>query len=214
MRAATTPLAALTLIACTTASQTSDQPPDRCPTTDCFSQQQVRDFEVIDSTTLVLYVGNQDCPFLVEFTGSFCDLTYAGSTTLIFRPDSLHEDFGSDIRLSRICARDIGIGVDQDPFNTDPGESNLPGNTLACHIRNVESMTDDELLELYVNRQGVPPPPPVGTGQITVPDEESAEAGAAEGTEEGAATPSGDAAGAADPAPTSPTDPANDERTL
>ena len=148
MRAATTPLAALTLIACTTASQTSDQPPDRCPTTDCFSQQQVRDFEVIDSTTLVLYVGNQDCPFLVEFTGSFCDLTYAGSTTLIFRPDSLHEDFGSDIRLSRICARDIGIGVDQDPFNTDPGESNLPGNTLACHIRNVESMTDDELLEL------------------------------------------------------------------
>ena len=172
MRAATTLLAAMCLIACTSASQTSDQPADRCPTTDCFNQQQVRDFEVIDPTTLVLYVGNQDCPFLVEFTGALCDLTFIGSGTIAFRPDSLRDEFETDMRLARICARDIGIGVDQDPLDTGFDDDDLSGTTLACHIRNVASLTDDELLELYVDRRLTAPPPPVGTGQITVPDEE------------------------------------------
>lgn len=193
MRAATTPIAALTLIACTTASQTSiDEPANRCPTTECFSRQQVRDFEVIDATTLVLYVGNQDCPFLVEFTGSFCDLTFMGSTTLRFRYDSLREDIESDMRISRICARDMRIGVEQDAFDTNPGDDALPGDTLACHIRDVTSLTDDELLELYVDRQLVAPPPPLGTGQVTVPDEEAAEPDSAPETaqEEGSEAPS------------------------
>ena len=176
MKAATTLLAAMCLIACTSASQTSDQPVDRCPTTDCFNQQQVRDFEVIDPTTLVLYVGNQDCPFLVEFTGALCDLTFIGSGTIAFRPDSLRDEFESDLRIARICARDIGIGVDNDPFD---GDDDLPGTTLACHIRNVASLTDDEVLELYVDRRIAAPPPPVGTGQITVPDEEPADAAGA-----------------------------------
>jgi hypothetical protein len=186
MKAATTPIVALGLIACTTASQTSDQPADRCPTTDCFNQLQVRNFEVLDSTTLVLYVGNQDCPFVVEFIGSSCDLTFLGSTNLIFRSDTLREEFESDLRLTRICARDIGIGVAEDPF-TDSGAGDLPGTTLACHIRDVASLTDDELLELYVDRNLAPPPPPLGTGQVTVPDEEPTEpADSTEATEEGA----------------------------
>jgi hypothetical protein len=188
MKAATTPIAALSLIACTTASQTSDAPADRCPTTDCFNQQQVRNFEVLDGTTLVLYVGNQDCPFLVEFIGSSCDLTFLGSGTLVFRPDTLREEFESDIRFMRICARDIGVGVAEDPFiDSDAGD--LPGTTLACHIRNVASLTDDELLELYVERNLTPPPPPLGTGQVTVPDEEppAEPADAREATEEGSA---------------------------
>jgi hypothetical protein len=116
MKAATTPIAALSLIACTTASQTSNQPADRCPTTDCFNQQQVRNFEVLDATTLVLYVGSQDCPFVVEFIGTSCDLTFLGSTTLVFRPDTLREELESDIRFTRICAHDVGIGVAEDPF--------------------------------------------------------------------------------------------------
>jgi hypothetical protein len=188
MKAATTPIAALSLIACTTASQTSDAPADRCPTTDCFNQQQVRNFEVLDGTTLVLYVGNQDCPFLVEFIGSSCDLTFLGSATLVFRPDTIREEFESDIRFMRICARDIGVGVAEDPFiDSDAGD--LPGTTLACHIRNVASLTDDELLELYVERNLTPPPPPLGTGQVTVPDEEppAEPADAREATEEGSA---------------------------
>jgi hypothetical protein len=190
MKAATAPIAALSLIACTTASQTSNEPVDRCPTTDCFNQQQVRNFEVLDATTLVLYVGNQDCPFLVEFIGSSCDLTFLGSSTLIFRPDTLREEFESDIRFTRICARDIGIGVAEDPF-IDSGAGDLPGTTLACHIRNVASLTDDELLEQYVDRNLAPPPPPLGTGQVTAPDEEPAEpAGAREATEEGSPLPS------------------------
>jgi hypothetical protein len=190
MKAATAPIAALSLIACTTASQTSNEPVDRCPTTDCFNQQQVRNFEVLDATTLVLYVGNQDCPFLVEFIGSSCDLTFLGSSTLIFRPDTLREEFESDIRFTRICARDIGIGVAEDPF-IDSGAGDLPGTTLACHIRNVASLTDDELLEQYVDRNLAPPPPPLGTGRVTAPDEESAEpAGAREATEEGSPLPS------------------------
>jgi hypothetical protein len=190
MKAATTPIAALSLIACTTASQTSNQPVDRCPTTDCFNQLQVRNFEVLDPTTLVLYVGNQDCPFLVEFIGSSCDLTFLGSTSLVFRSDTVREEFESDLRLTRICARDIGIGIAEDPF-TDSGAGDLPGTTLACHIRDVASLTDDELLEHYVDRNLAPPPPPLGTGQVTVPEEEPAEAaGAAETTEEGSTPPS------------------------
>jgi hypothetical protein len=189
MRAATTPIAALSLIACTTASQTSDQPADRCPTTSCFSLQQVRNFEVIDATTLVLYVGNQDCPFLVELNGPSCDVTYVGSTTLTFRHDSLHEDFQSDLRLTRVCARDIDIGIEDDPFTDD--DIDTPGNTLACHIRNVASLTDDELLELYVDRNLAPPPAPLGKGQVTVPDDEPSEAaGASATTGEGSAEPS------------------------
>jgi hypothetical protein len=187
MKAAMTPvISALGLIACTSASQTGDQPVDRCPTTDCFSQAQIRNFEVLDPTTLVLYVGNQDCPFVVEFIGTSCDLTFLGSTSLVFRPDTLREEFESDVRLMRICARDIGIGLAEDPL-TDTGAGDLPGTTLACHIRNVASLTDDELLELYVDRNLAPPPPPLGTGQVTVPEEEPSEPTPAEATEEGSA---------------------------
>jgi hypothetical protein len=94
------------------------------------------------------------------------------------------------LRFTRICARDIGIGVAEDPF-IDPGAGDLPGTTLACHIRNVASLTDDELLELYVNRNLAPPPPPLGTGQVTVPEEKPTEpAGATEATEEGSGSPS------------------------
>jgi hypothetical protein len=183
MRAATTPIAALSLIACSTASQTSNQAVDRCPTTDCFNQQQVRDFEVIDATTLVVYVGSQDCPFLVELIGTSCDVTFLGSTSLTFRSDSLREDVQSELGLTRVCARDIGIGLADDPFDVDADQAGVPGNMLACHIRNVASLTDDELLELYVDRNLVAPPPPLGSGQVTAPDEDPT-------TEEGSAAAS------------------------
>jgi hypothetical protein len=176
----------MSLIACSTASQTSNESLDRCPTTDCFDQNQVRNFEVVDATTLVLYVGNRDCPFLVELTGTSCDVTFLGSTSLVFRPDTLREDVQSELGLSRICARDIGIGLADDPFDGD--QAGVPGNMLACHIRNVASLTDDELLELYVDRNLIPPPPPIGSGQVTVPDEEPTETGdEAEAAEEGSA---------------------------
>jgi hypothetical protein len=193
MRAATTPIAALSLIACTTVSQTSNQPADRCPTTDCFSQQQVRNFEVVDRTTLVLYVGSQECPFLVELIGSSCDVTFLGSTTLTFRSDTFREDIQSELGLTRICARDIGIGLADDPFDVTADEPDTPGNTLACHIRNVASLTDDELLELYVDRNLAPPPPPFGTGQVTAPDEEPTETTGEQGTTEEGSAASGPA---------------------
>jgi hypothetical protein len=175
------------LVACTTTSQTGNGPVDRCPTTDCFNQQQVRDFEVIDSSTLVLYVGNQDCPFLVEFTGSFCDLTFLAGTSLTFRPDSLREEFGANSRLTRICARDMNIGIDEGPFSTSAAGEDLPSASLSCHIRDVASLTDDELLELYVDQRLTPPPPPIGTGRIAVPEEGPADA---ESQEEGSGSAS------------------------
>lgn len=191
MRAATTPMAALGLIACSTASQTSNQVVDRCPTTDCFNQQQARSFEVIDATTLVVYVGSQDCPFLVELIGSSCDVTFLESSTLTFRHDSLREEIQSELGLTRVCARDIGIGLVDDPFDVAADQAGVPGNLLACHIRNVASLTDDELLELYVDRNLAPPPPPLGSGQVTAPDgeptETAGEAGGPGADEEGSA---------------------------
>src|SRR5687767_10251300 len=48
-----------------------------CGVGDCFLEADVRDFEVIDKTHLVVYIGSQRCAFHVELRGAFCDLTFA-----------------------------------------------------------------------------------------------------------------------------------------
>ena len=177
-------VAALGVAGCAGTPPDTSQPLDRaCTVTDCFFERDVRDFEVIDQTTLIVYVGNQRCPFQIELRGTFCDLTFApdisfnsareletreevilGSTT-VGRPSDL-----------RICSGDLQIGVDGGVFTDDP---TLPqptdrfGNPRSeCQISSVESMTDDELVELFVAHGVIAPPPPMGSGEIEVGEQE------------------------------------------
>ena len=48
-----------------------------CSVADCFLERDVRDFEVIDRTHLIVYVGQQRCAFHVELSGALCDLSFA-----------------------------------------------------------------------------------------------------------------------------------------
>ncbi|RPI63721.1 MAG: hypothetical protein EHM50_01885, partial [Lysobacterales bacterium] len=48
-----------------------------CGVEDCFYERDVRDFEVIDRTHLIVYTGSQRCAFHVEVSGTLCDLTFA-----------------------------------------------------------------------------------------------------------------------------------------
>ena len=209
MRAPASLFAVLSLGACTSTSELANEPVDRCGTTDCFNQLQVRDYEVVDNTTLVVYVGTQSCPFRVEFTGGFCDLTFLPGGDLVFRPDYLRAQREPNNLLTRVCARDSNIGIDEGPFTTAPGGEDIDPR-IPCRIRDIVSLTDDELIELYVEKRITAPPPPFGTGEIEAPDapadtEEGGpgareRAGAAEGRSEPAeATATATATGA--PAP-------------
>lgn len=48
-----------------------------CSVADCFLERDIRGFEVIDRTHLIIYVGQQRCAFHVELSGALCDLSFA-----------------------------------------------------------------------------------------------------------------------------------------
>lgn len=201
-------LCALWLAACST-TPSADQlalntePAERCEVTDCFNQLAVRDFEVVDSTTLVLYVGSQRCPFRVEFQGVFCDLTFLPGNTIEFAisdPQNIRRVTQPTGRMTdtRICSFDRNVGIADDPFSRAGGFEPIPGQ-LPCEIQEVESLTDDELIELYVENRMAAPPPPFGNGQISAPEAEDAVEEGTETSEEGAAMPDGDDAATEQP---------------
>jgi hypothetical protein len=187
------------------------QPLERaCSVQDCFVERDVRDFEVIDQTTLIVYVGSQRCAFQVELRGTFCDLTFAPE--LYFHsPNDFERNDDRDIftgsrssRLGdlRVCSNDIGISVDGGVFTENP-QSNQPpdrfGNRRSeCQISSVEAVTDDELVQLYVDHGVAPPPPPMGPGQIEVGEQEDDGAEAAPSGETPATPNQGGEGGAAE----------------
>jgi hypothetical protein len=191
MRIAALLIPAFSAAACTSAGQVSNGPADRCESTDCFNQLQVRDYEVVDNTTLVVYVGSQNCPFRVEFSGTFCDLTFMPGGQLVFRQDTFRAMREPDTLLTRVCARDSNIGIDEGPFSTAAGGDDASDGRIPCRIQNIVSLTDDELLELYVDKRVTIPPPPFGTGEIAVPEEGAQGAGGSqeEGGGDAVATP-------------------------
>jgi hypothetical protein len=179
-----------------------------CSVSDCFLERDVRDFEVIDRTHLVVYVGQQRCAFHVELSGALCDLSFApdlyfrrsGEVPMITRTDPLSSGDPTTPRASRpgdfdtfalqqrerrdlrICRNDLSIQVHGGQF-TESGAAGATtdrfGNPRTdCRVANVRSITDDQLVELYVGRGVVPPLPPMGAGQIEVGEQE--EQGAAE----------------------------------
>jgi hypothetical protein len=160
----------LLVAACASSPTDNSQPVDRaCSVSECFFQRDVRDFEVIGDTTLILYVGGQRCAFKVELDGTFCDMTFAPE--VYFRaPDGRAES-------DRVCSYDRQVGVDGGVFTEGADQPNAFGTRSQCRILSVASITDDELIELYVERGVVAPPPPIGPGEIEVGEqpEESAD---------------------------------------
>jgi hypothetical protein len=177
-----------------------------CGVDDCFLERDVRDFEIIDQTHVIVYTGAQRCVFHVELRGALCDLTFApelyfsrvneipdgrlprGGEPLdgdLADPFDPFETARRERRDLRICSNDLGIQVHGGRFTESPSSdlrTDRFGNPRTdCRISSVTSITDDQLVELYVSRGVVPPLPPMGTGQIEVGEQdEEAEAAPAE----------------------------------
>lgn len=193
---------ALVIAGCAGTPTDPSQPLERaCTETTCFFERDIRDFEVIDQQTLVVYVGSQRCPFQIDLIGTFCDMTFApslyfSSPTQVERNESrdvFGEPIGRPSSDLRICAGDLQLSVDGGPFTENRSDILNPptdrfGNPRGqCQVRNIESVTDDELVELYVAHGLTAPPPPMGSGEIEVGEQEE-EAAAPEAPPPGEST--------------------------
>jgi hypothetical protein len=174
-----------------------------CSVEDCFFERDIREFEVIDQTHVIVYTGAQRCAFHIELRGTMCDLTYAPELYFSRRGDlpitgaggaepipgrGPADPFdplatsGRTDRALRVCDNDLAIQVTGGRF-TESSTTNVAtdryGNPRTdCQVSTVTSITDDELVEFYVGRGVVPPLPPMGTGEIEVGDQKDSEAGA------------------------------------
>ena len=200
--------AALVVAGCagTQTADTTQAAKRACGGISCFYEREVRDFEVINHTTLVVYVGPERCPYQVELSGTFCDMDYAsdlyfdtpsepghdsspaaandsviGVTTSTTTPPYDPRRPATQLRDLRICGNDITIGVSGGSFTNDPGGNQIRtrsyGQRSDCQISSVASLTDDKLMELYVRKGVVAPPPPMGSGQIQVGAQTTAQSG-------------------------------------
>jgi hypothetical protein len=178
-----------------------------CEVAECFHERDVRDFDVIDRTHVVVYVGAQRCAFHVEVSGTLCDLTFAPE--LYFQrknelPDNLIGGGDSadsldpfqvernDRKDLRVCSNDLGIEVHGGRMTESQTslERDRFGNVrtrIDCRVLSVRAITDDQLLEFLVSRKVVPPVPPMGSGQIEVGEQDE------EGEEQPAPSPDDDA---------------------
>lgn len=145
---------------------------------DCFDRDRVRSFEFLDRDTLVLEVGPNRCPFLLEVDGINCSAVFASRLTF----------YDND---RRICAFDNALLVTDIFLRNDPLD--------ACRIRDVRAVSEDELLERYASLGKIPPLPPVGSGEIQVREGSDATGpdGGDAGSDESGETP-------IDPAPIDP----------
>ena len=143
MRLVLTSIFFMHLIACAAPSELAYQ--TRCDLRSfCFSQRNIRNIEIIDNDTIVVHVGSNRCPYLVEGNGIFCDLTF--TSTIGFSDSD-----------GRICKAD-NTRIISGPFRRN--------NDEVCRIRNVKAVTDDELLEYYAVSGHIPPLPPAGSGEL------------------------------------------------
>ena len=175
----------LAIFAAVMSTQTYAQS-DRCLDATCFNSDQVRDFEVIEGTTLIVYVGRQRCPFLIELDGLFCDATYIPDIGFIHEREARLEQrqarveqrvtdvFRANAQRNRmrVCTHTANQFA-LDTFGFGGSESDVPTGRLPCEIRNITPLSDDEILELFVDEGLVPPPPPIGTGEISRATSES-----------------------------------------
>ena len=169
-----------------------------CNVKDCFFARDVRSFDVIDKSTLIVYVGSQRCAFRIELRGTFCDLTYAPE--LMFsdpkdlplgeqdprtrRPGDISFAQAEDLGQKRgraslkVCDNNLGLQVSGGAFTDSATNSPLAdpatrrdrfGRAKAnCELSSVTSITDDQVVEMYVAHRVAPPLPPMGSGEIQV----------------------------------------------
>ena len=99
----------LLLAGCAGTPTTSDTgPAERCEVTDCFFQRDVREFEVISPDTLVVYVGQQRCPFVIEVDGLSCDAVFAPEVHFLQR--SLEStDRVMSVADAQVCSTTRGL---------------------------------------------------------------------------------------------------------
>ena len=171
-----------------------------CGVEDCLLERDIRDFEVIDRTHVIVYTGSQRCAFYIEVRGTHCDLTFAPELYFsrvnelpdgpLSSADPLDSTFGNRIDLNtpsrrnlRICSNDLGIQVHGGQFTESapvtPSTDRFGNVRAECRIATVRSITDDQLVEFYVQRRVIPPLPPMGVGQIEVGEQDQDEEGAA-----------------------------------
>lgn len=175
-----------------------------CTVNQCFYARDVRDFDVIDKSTLIVYVGAQRCAFRVELRGTFCDLTYAPELIftdphdlpqgerdarsqnpgdISFAPGGIAtrniQSLGRNRNL-RVCDNDLRLQVSGGAFTESTVENPLnpaaegPGqrggrfmtSKTDCQVTSVGSITDDQVMEIYVKHHVTPPPPPMGPGDL------------------------------------------------
>lgn len=173
-----------------------------CSVADCFHERDVRDFEVIDQTHLIVYAGSQRCAFHVELRGTLCDLTFApelfftkanevpdgrmprggepASDRAQVDPFDIFETTRRERRDLRVCGNDLSIMVHGGRFSESVSSTPVtrdrfgePRVNTDCRVSRVVSITDDQLVEFYVERGVVPPLPPMGSGEIEVGEQES-----------------------------------------
>lgn len=174
-----------------------------CGVDECFFERDVRGFEVIDHTHLIVYIGSQRCAFHVELRGAACDMTFAPE--IFFRkanevPYNLVPSTNANSARAvaafelerqqqqhndlRICDDDITVQVHGGVFtetDTPSQPTDRFGNPRTeCQVSNVSAITDDQLLELYVTRGVAAPPPPMGAGEIEVGEQEEEQEPAAD----------------------------------
>ena len=150
----------------------------RCLEMNCFSERQVRDFEVIDRDTMVIYVGRDRCAYRVQVDSLYCDLTFLpevdffdvrerrvalGTGAPTADPFLIRSQPGSS--SERVCTHDPALALETFAFSDTAVEA--PYGRAACEVLEMDSISDDELLEVYVDEGLTPPPPPIGNGDIS-----------------------------------------------
>jgi hypothetical protein len=137
----------LSFTGCATTTSTEMSTRPACnPRSQCFNQGAVRDFRMLDRDTILVEVGANRCPYVVEVDGIFCDLGFA--STIAFQN-----------RNGRICSAGRSYII-SGPFTRSRED--------VCRVRDVRSITDDELLERYAASGRLPPLPPIGPGVLEV----------------------------------------------
>ena len=137
---------------CTTTADSFVRP--ACDTrSTCFNERSVRNYQLLDDRTLLVQVGANRCPYLVELDGFGCNLGFA--TGIAFRDSD-----------GRICSVDNSFIIGG-PFISEFDD--------LCQIRDVRAITDDELLERFATAGRIPPLPPVGSGELQVENAEDPE---------------------------------------
>ena len=139
----------LSFTGCATTTSTEMSTRPACnPRSQCFNQGAVRAFRMLDRDPILVEVGANRCPYVVEVDGIFCDLGFA--STIAFQN-----------RNGRVCSAGRSYII-SGPFTRSRED--------ICRVRDVRSITDDELLERYAASGRLPPLPPIGPGELEVED--------------------------------------------